>query len=148
MVTPTIAGCTIDCVVRAGDILGETPLWCDRSQKLWWVDIERRLQQSFDPATGAHEIFHHDCRFLGSHALTSDGSHLLAKDLAVFRRSAATGSLALLASVEHGQDNRLNDGRVDGRGCLWIGTMDNALHRPQWVVVSRRPRRERDAHPR
>jgi sugar lactone lactonase YvrE len=148
MVAPTIAGSTIECVVRAGDILGETPLWCDRSQKLWWVDIERRLQQSFDPATGAHEIFPHDCRFLGSHALTSDGSHLLAKDLAVFRRSAATGSLALLASVEHGQDNRLNDGRVDGRGCLWIGTMDNALHRPQWVVVSRRPRRERDAHPR
>jgi sugar lactone lactonase YvrE len=81
MVTPTIAGCTTDCVVRAGDILGETPLWCDRSQKLWWVDIERRLHQSFDPATGAHEVFPHDCRFLGSHALTSDGSHLLVKDL-------------------------------------------------------------------
>lgn len=105
-------------------------MWCDRSQKLWWVDIERRLHQSFDPATGAHEIFPHDCRFLGSHALTSDGSHLLAKDLDLFRRDAGTGSLSLLASVERGQDNRLNDGRVDARGRLWIGTMDNALHWP------------------
>jgi sugar lactone lactonase YvrE len=27
-------------------------------------------------------------------------------------------------------DNRLNDGRVDAQGRLWIGTMDNQLHRP------------------
>jgi sugar lactone lactonase YvrE len=31
----------VECVVEAGDLLGETPLWCDRSRRLWWVDIER-----------------------------------------------------------------------------------------------------------
>jgi sugar lactone lactonase YvrE len=66
MVTPTIAGCTIDCVVRAGDILGETPLWCDRSQKLWWVDIERRLHQSFDPATAHTRFFRTIAGFLAA----------------------------------------------------------------------------------
>jgi sugar lactone lactonase YvrE len=65
-----------------------------------------------------------------THALTSDGSHLLVKDLDLFRRDVASGSLGLLASFEHGQDNRLNDGRVDARGRLWIGTMDNALQHP------------------
>src|SRR6266550_7653763 len=55
MASPTIAG-RIECVVQAADVLGETPLWCDRSQRLWWIDIERQLHQSFDPATGSHEV--------------------------------------------------------------------------------------------
>jgi sugar lactone lactonase YvrE len=36
----------------------------------------------------------------------------------------------VFVELEHGLDNRLNDGRVDAKGRLWIGTMDNALHRP------------------
>ena len=60
----------VETAVAAGDILGETPLWCDRSRKLWWVDIDRRLHQSFDPATGAHQVFPYACNFLGSQALT------------------------------------------------------------------------------
>ena len=31
----------IQCVVQSADILGEVPLWCDRSQRLWWVDVRR-----------------------------------------------------------------------------------------------------------
>jgi sugar lactone lactonase YvrE len=34
------------------------------------------------------------------------------------------------ATVVTDLDNRLNDGRVDPRGRFWVGTMDNALHRP------------------
>jgi sugar lactone lactonase YvrE len=119
----------VECVVEASDLLGETPLWCDRSRRLWWVDIERRLHRSFDPATGVCEVFSHDCRFLGSQALTSDGAHLLAKDLDIHGRDE-TSATRLSANVERGADNRLNDGRVDARGRLWIGTMDNQLHRP------------------
>ncbi len=39
---------------------------------------------------------------------------------------------ARLADVtaEDGLDTRLNDGRVDRFGCLWIGSMDNGLGRP------------------
>lgn len=125
-----IAGSRIECAFAAGDVLGETPLWCERTRKLWWVDIERRLHQSLDPATGRHESMHHDGTFLGSQALTVEGAHLLAKDLGLYRRDPASGALTLLASVEQGRDNRLNDGRVDAHGRLWIGTMDNALHRP------------------
>jgi sugar lactone lactonase YvrE len=130
MAPTTIAASKVECAVEAGDVLGETPLWCDRSQRLWWIDIERRLHQSFDPVTGSRQIFHHECRFLGSHALTSDGSHLLIMDLEVHRRDIASGATEIFVRVEQGQDNRLNDGRVDARGRLWIGTMDNELHRP------------------
>ena len=36
--------------------------------------------------------------------------------------------------MEHGLDNRLNDGRVDPRGRFWVGTMDNQLHRPNGAL--------------
>jgi sugar lactone lactonase YvrE len=124
----------VECVVKAADQLGETPLWDEREQKLWWVDIERPKLQSFDPTTGAVERFPYDATFLGSQALTGDGSHLIAKDLQLHRRDPATASLQYFADVETYLDNRLNDGRVDARGRLWIGTMDNQLHRPNGAL--------------
>src|SRR6478752_8974249 len=93
----------VETAVDTADVLGETPLWCDRSRKLWWIDIDGRLHQSFDPATGAHDVTSYDCQFLGSQALTADGSHLLAQDLTLHRRQT-------VIDVEHGLDNRLNDG--------------------------------------
>lgn len=123
----------VERAVAAADLLGETPLWCGRARKLWWVDIERQALQSFDPATGTHQRTQHDCDFLGSQALTASGAHLLAQDLALYRHDPA-GASSLFASVEQGLDNRLNDGRVDAHGRLWIGTMDTALHRPNGAL--------------
>jgi sugar lactone lactonase YvrE len=119
----------IECVVRGNDQLGETPLWCERERKLWWLDIERPRLQSFDPSNGAHKVvaFDHTV-FLGSLALGDDGSQLLALDLELHRRQPS-GELSPFARVERGFDNRLNDGRVDARGRFWVGTMDNQLHR-------------------
>lgn len=124
----------VECIVRGSDRLGETPLWCERERKLWWLDVEKPKLQSFDPASGRHEVQHFDgIAFLGSLALCDDGSHLLALDLELHRRDAA-GGLAPFAEVERGLDNRLNDGRVDARGRLWVGTMDNQLHRPNGAL--------------
>lgn len=120
----------IECVVQGADQLGETPLWCDRTRKLWWLDIERPKLQSFDPATGVHSRIDISGTYLGSQALTQTGERLLATDLRLDLVDLDDLSTAPLAAVEAGLDNRLNDGRVDGRGRLWVGTMDNQLHRP------------------
>jgi sugar lactone lactonase YvrE len=129
MVT-TIDPRKVECVIPGSDQLGETPLWDARERKLWWIDIERPKLQSFDPASGARAAYPYDAAFLGSLALTQGGSHVLAKDVSLYHRDPASGALNLFAQVENGLDNRLNDGRVDARGRLWIGTMDNGLHRP------------------
>ena len=133
----TIAPGRIECVVAGSDQLGETPLWCDRQKKLWWLDIERPRLQSFDPATGRHEVEVFETTYLGSQALGDDGSQLLALDLSLVRRAPGSSTLTPLARVEQGLDNRLNDGRVDARGRLWIGTMDNQLHRPLGALYRR-----------
>lgn len=132
--TRTIGSERVECLLRPGDQLGETPLWCDREQKLWWLDIEKPKLQCFDPSAGSHEIFHDPATtYLGSQALTESGKHLLARDLSLVVRSP-DGTMAHFAEVENGLDNRLNDGRVDAWGRLWIGTMDNQLQRPNGAL--------------
>ncbi|MFN3545857.1 MAG: SMP-30/gluconolactonase/LRE family protein [Mesorhizobium sp.] len=121
---------SIDVAVAGQDQLGETPLWCDRTGKLWWLDIERPKLRWFDPATGADGSTSLRGTFAGTQALMADGRRLLAEDLALYALDLQTGTRTDLCAVEPGLDNRLNDGRVDARGRFWVGTMDNQLHRP------------------
>lgn len=121
---------SIEIVVRGADQLGETPLWCDRTERLWWLDIEQPRLQSFDPSTGVHEITDLPGRFAGTQALTHSGDRLLGEDLTLYARDLHTGYRSDLLSVDARLDNRLNDGRVDARGRFWVGTMDNQLQRP------------------
>jgi sugar lactone lactonase YvrE len=123
-------GYRIEAVVAAGDQLGETPLWCARSNKLWWLDIEKPKLQSYDPATGAHAVKALPGVYAGAHALTTSGDRLVATDLRLQRLEETSGVLTPFATVETGIDNRLNDGRVDARGRFWVATMDNQLNRP------------------
>lgn len=123
----------VECVVRGSDQLGETPLWCGREGRLWWLDIERPRLQWLDPATGRHDVQPVDTTFLGSLALADDGAQLLALDLALHRRERS-GAILPFTEVERDADNRLNDGRVDARGRFWVGTMDNQLHRPNGAL--------------
>ncbi|MGB3503354.1 MAG: SMP-30/gluconolactonase/LRE family protein [Mesorhizobium sp.] len=125
-----VASPRIDVLVDRADQLGETPLWCDRTARLWWLDIEKPKLQSYDPSTGAHEIIDLPGTFAGTQALTGTGERLLAEDLTLYARNLETGARKDIVSVDAGLDNRLNDGRVDARGRFWVGTMDNQLHRP------------------
>ena len=120
------------CVLPAGDLLGETPLWCERTQSLWWLDIDGGRVQRFHPASGRHDVFGFPQRYVGTLALTQrTGELLLGIDAALYRFDIATGTTTLLCEVEPASlDTRLNDGRCDAQGRFWVGSMDNQLHRP------------------
>lgn len=124
--TPAIR---IEQAAGSRDRLGETPLWCDRTKRLWWVDIEEPKLQSYDPVTGAHDSVDLGGTYAGTQALTKAGPRLLARELTLYQRDD-NGHQTDLVTVEHGVDNRLNDGRVDARGRFWVGTMDNGLKAP------------------
>ena len=124
-------------VVASTDQLGETPLWCPRSRVVWWIDIEKPKLQSFDPDTGAHRVIPFAADFLGSIALCRNGGLLVALDRRLHRFDPHSGALELFCTVEGDDvDNRLNDGRCDGRGRLWIGTMDNKIMEPTGAFYS------------
>lgn len=129
MTSPTPA---LRCVVAGHDVLGESPLWCEHTQSLLWLDIDSGRLQRFHPASGRHDRFEFDARFVGSLALThTPGRVLIAQDLGLYLFDLAGGDCRLVCQVEpREQDNRLNDGRCDAQGRFWVGTMDNQLSRP------------------
>jgi sugar lactone lactonase YvrE len=119
-------------VVAARDTLGETPLWCVETQRLWWLDVDRPAVQRWDPQTNRHDVFALSGRgAVGALALRRAGGLLIARDRALHIFDPETGALAPVATVEpDGSDTRLNDGRCDAAGRFWVGGLDNALHRP------------------
>jgi len=129
---PHCAKDAVRCVVQSSDVLGETPLWCDRTQSLLWLDIDAGKLQRFHPATGRHDTFTFDARYVGTAALCANTSKiLLGMDLGLHLFDIGSGHCEKLCQVEDPRiDNRLNDGRCDAEGRLWVGSMDNQLHRP------------------
>lgn len=128
--TVSVSSARVECVVPTRDQLGETPLWDDSAQLLWWLDIERPKLQWYNPATGTHRWIGMPGTYAGSQALGKDGRRLVAIDLELKWLEVEEGRFTHFATVETGLDNRLNDGRVDPKGRLWIGTMDNGLATP------------------
>ena len=126
----------VQCVVPSCDLLGETPLWCDRTQSLMWLDIDGGKLQRFHPSTGRHDTFTFDARHVGTVALSENTSKiLLGLDLGLHLFDLGSGDCKLLCQVEDPFiDNRLNDGRCDSEGRLWVGTMDNQLYRPNGAL--------------
>ena len=120
------------CVAPSEDILGETPLWCELTQCLLWIDVDRATLHRAHLASGRRDTFRFDARFLGGLALQRDpGCVVLALETALHSFDLGSGRLTLVAEVEPATlDTRLNDGRCDANGRLWIGTMDNGLAAP------------------
>lgn len=120
---------SIECVQRVSAQLGETPLWDARRNLLWWIDIEQPTLWSLDPSSGEATAFPQPGTYLGCQALSRDGRRLVARDLDLLFLDVESGEETPLFTTpnETMPQTRLNDGRVDATGRLWIGSMDNGL---------------------
>lgn len=101
-------------------VLGESPLWSERRGRLLWVDTEGRTLNQLDPATGRNKAFGMP-DVVGMVAERADGALVAALgcDLATI---GDDGEICRFATVPDGQEGfRLNDGRFDDEGRLWIG---------------------------
>lgn len=111
-------------MLPAQALLGECPLWSDLEARLYWIDIDGRAIHRYDPATGVDEQRSVPGR-PGSIALTSVPGRLLLsieQSLAFF--DWESGSCRTWRALEPGgTGNRLNDGRCDGSGRFWVGSM-------------------------
>jgi sugar lactone lactonase YvrE len=120
------------CALPSDDLLGETPLWCAYTQSLLWIDIDRALLHRAHLASGRRDRFQFSARTLGGLALGQEpGSVVLSLDNTVVTFDLGAGRSTRLAEVEAATlGTRLNDGRCDAAGRLWIGTMDQGLAAP------------------
>jgi sugar lactone lactonase YvrE len=124
-----MAETTVDCVLDLRVELGECPVWCERSQSLYWIDIYAGDLHRFDPSSGQDRSWPMG-EAIGSFALCeSEGVILVALKSGVYRHELSSGRRQLLASPERNlPHNRMNDGRCDPAGRFWVGTMRDPPH--------------------
>jgi sugar lactone lactonase YvrE len=117
-------------VLQRPSITGESPVWCERTARLYWVDVQQPALHRFDPETGIDESWTMPawigCLALGGGA--EEGSVLVGLRTGAYRFGLADGSLNLIAPAPY--DSRrffLNDGKCDRQGRFWVGPMRHAL---------------------
>ena len=113
----------MECVLPWGSQLGESPVWHDRQQRLYWVDILRPAVYRFDPETGVNEA----CILekLVSSVLPTNGDDLIVTTQdGVEILDFESGALEPFCDPEAGlHENRLNDAKVGPGGAIWVGSM-------------------------
>jgi sugar lactone lactonase YvrE len=104
--------------------VGESPVWDERGQQLYWVDIEghRLLQWASADRLTRHWQFDREVCSMG---LGTDASLVVALRDGVYRFDPASGAAGLIVALESDcPTRRLNDGKVGPDGAFWVGSMD------------------------
>lgn len=114
------------CVADSRCELGEGPLWDVARGRLWWVDIKGRRLHWLHAESGERDGV--DVQVMpAAMALRGDGTLLLACERGVGVLDATGGAFELRTPLEPDRPrNRANDGKTDGLGRFWVGTMDDA----------------------
>lgn len=116
------------------DILGECPVWDDRSGTLFWVDIREPAVRRFDPQSGAVDTWVMP-DLVGAVALCEDNRLLVALADRIVLWHIGTDRFDLVAKLpDLRPGHRCNDGRCDRQGRFWVGTMHNVTRAPEGTL--------------
>lgn len=122
--------CEAELVLDAKARTGENPVWSDREQALYWIDIEEPALHRFDPRTSADKYWEMPSQ-IGSFALCADGGVVAALRTGLAKASLRDGGWTSLGPPPYNPLRvRFNDGKCDARGRFWVGAMHAPLHRP------------------
>jgi len=112
-----------ECILQAGAVLGEGPVWDDTRQRLWWVDIERRELHCFAPSNGTDRSWALEYR-VGFVVPTTRGDLIIGTQHGLMRFDLEIAvALPVIDPESHLTGNRFNDAKCDAAGRLWAGTM-------------------------
>ena len=109
--------------------VGESPVYDERTNRVYFVDILNRKIFGLDLATGQRGEWAFESE-VGSLGLAASGRLVVALRHSVILFDPETEARQELCQIEAGEPEktRLNDGRVGPDGAFWIGSMDD---RPQ-----------------
>jgi L-arabinonolactonase len=113
----------IEVISAPGPVAGESPVWCERRQMLWWVDMMAGVLHALEPGSGAKKVWQFD-QPLACVALTEGEVLLLGLRDGIASFSPTTGVLEPILPVEPDvPGNRLNDAAMARDGRWFVGTM-------------------------
>ncbi|MFT6935727.1 MAG: sugar lactone lactonase YvrE [Saprospiraceae bacterium] len=111
-------------VLDAQNILGEGSIWNHKTKELWWIDIEGQTLNTYNPKTDVSRTIDVKER-IGTVVPSQDGlSAILALQTGIWKMDMKTEEKSMLTMLESDTANiRLNDGKCDPAGRLWVGSM-------------------------
>jgi sugar lactone lactonase YvrE len=115
---------TASLVADVSAVLGEGPVWIEREQALYWVDIKGYKVFRHKPADGALKIWDTPYRVC-SLAPRAQGGFIGGTEDGFSRVDLEADRFIPLVNPEpERMTNRFNDGKLDRAGRFWAGTMD------------------------
>lgn len=122
---------TAERFLDAGAELAEGPVWDEKRQRLYWVDISGGSLHILNPSTRNDRSIPMG-ENIGMCALTRDGRILVGLEHALYYLDEdGTPEPFLGGLAEENSRNRLNDGKCDRSGRLWIGSMNRDAMKSQ-----------------
>ncbi|MAT97743.1 MAG: hypothetical protein CL608_11410 [Anaerolineaceae bacterium] len=116
----------INCIWQIPAQLGEGPLWVADENALYWVDIIGKRVHRLMPDSGERRTWIFDQPVTNLAVRQSGGFVGTVRDgFATIDFATETATPFVLPEANL-PGNRFNDGKVDGNGRYWAGTMDNA----------------------
>ena len=113
----------VTCVADTQAVLGEGPVWVEREQALYWVDIQS--SKVFRLHDGDVRHWQTPMRVC-SLAPRAKGGFVAGTEDGIFFVDLDSGRFEPIADPEADRPgNRFNDGKVDRAGRFWAGTMDD-----------------------
>ena len=111
--------------------LGEGPVWDERTQTLYWIDIiNKRIYADADVLIELDE-------FVGCLAPRKSGGLILTKRFSFWTLETHPAQMTFLATLtDEPSNNRFNDGKCDPRGRFLAGTMDMGEKDPYGSLYS------------
>lgn len=114
------------CIADLKCRVGESPLYDERTNRLYFVDILSRTLYALDAATNALKSWTFESE-VGSLGLAASGRLVIALRHSVILFDTGTEARQEVCQIEadEPEKTRLNDGRVGPDGAFWVGTMDD-----------------------
>ena len=104
--------------------LGEGAIWNADTETLYWIDIEGKTFHMFDPATNQNRSFP-TASHIGTVVPKNKDEVLVALVDGIYTLNLKTGQTVVLTDMRDLLVNsRLNDGKCDPEGRLWVGSMN------------------------
>ncbi|XP_031163500.1 regucalcin isoform X2 [Sander lucioperca] len=113
----------VECVVKAGALIGEGPVWEESEQTLLFVDIAGHKIHRWSPTTNQMQSVETEDS-VGFVVPRMSGGYVAGVGRCIVAVDWSTEMMTSLVEVDEDKPtNRLNDGKVDPTGRLLAGTM-------------------------
>ena len=120
----------VNCVWEASAQLGEGPIWEEEEQALYWLDIKSPAIHRFHPASAQTDTWSMPER-IGCIVRRESGGFVVGLKSGFAFLDLPEGRIEKIKDPEPElPGNRLNDGKCDLQGRLWVGSMDDGEIHP------------------